>query len=203
MKTDLRIVGAGFGRTGTDSMREALEILGFGPCHHNRVLMEDIAHRRLWADALAKGEMDWDLLLEGYRSCVDWPTAYYWPELLAAFPQAKVILTWRTAESWWASFEKTILRSILEKIESPPLAPSGTVVADYVFAGKPMEAGYCMEVYEKGVAAVKARVPEEILLVHKIGDGWEPLCKFLGVDVPDVSYPRSNSAEEFRRWVRY
>ena len=109
----LKVIGAGFGRTGTDSMREALEILGFGPCHHMRELIKDPEHERLWRSVVAGATPDWDLLLGGYVSCVDWPSAYYWPQLVKAFPQARVILTWRTAESWWASFEKTLLPGIL------------------------------------------------------------------------------------------
>ena len=91
----LRVIGTGFGRTGTDSMREALNILGFGPCHHMFEVNNDPEQKRLWR-ALAKGATpDWERLFAGYASCVDFPSAFYWRELLEAYPDAKAILTWR------------------------------------------------------------------------------------------------------------
>ena len=102
----IKVIGAGFGRTGTDSMREALTILGFGPCHHMSEIMANDEQKRLWR-ALAQGAApDWNQLLAGYTSCVDWPSAHYWRDLVEFFPEARVILTWRSAESWWASFEQ-------------------------------------------------------------------------------------------------
>jgi hypothetical protein len=111
-KMSIQVIGAGFGRTGTDSMREALAILGFGPCHHMVEVNANDEQRRLWR-ALAQGAApNWDRLLAGYSSCIDWPSAFYWRELMTHFPQAKVILTYRSPESWWESFEKTILAYI-------------------------------------------------------------------------------------------
>jgi hypothetical protein len=100
----LEVIGTGFGRTGTDSMRRALEVLGFEPCHHMRVLLRDPEQKRQWRAVAAGTPPDWNRLLDGYQACVDWPSAAYWPQLVEAFPEAKVILTWRSAESWWASF---------------------------------------------------------------------------------------------------
>jgi len=193
----LEVIGTGFGRTGTDSLRLALDILGFGPCHHMRELLKDPEHNSLWR-AVAQGTPpDWDLLLGGYRSCVDWPSAHYWPQLVEAFPQAKVILTWRSAESWWASFEQTILPRILAFTETDATPKSGELIGPKVFHDRPDDRDHCIAVYEANVAAVKKQVPAERLLVHSLGDGWAPLCAHLGVPVPDVPYPRRNSAGEF------
>ncbi|TIR52842.1 MAG: sulfotransferase family protein, partial [Mesorhizobium sp.] len=99
----IRVIGTGFGRTGTDSMREALTMLGFGPCHHMSEVMAHAEQKRLWR-ALAQGAApDWNRLFAGYKSCVDWPSVHYWRELIEVFPQARVILTWRSPESWWES----------------------------------------------------------------------------------------------------
>ena len=194
----LKVIGTGFGRTGTDSMREALEILGFGPCHHMRELIKDPEHERLWRTVVAGKTPDWDLLLGDYVSCVDWPTAYYWPQLIEAFPQAKVILTWRTAESWWTSFEKTLLPRILSFTETEDTPKNTELIGPRVFHDRPDDRKHCMAVYEANVAAVKARVPADRLLIHKLGDGWEPLCEHLGVSVPDIHYPNSNSTKAFQ-----
>jgi hypothetical protein len=193
----LKVIGAGFGRTGTLSMREALQILGFGPCHHFLELLKYPEERKNWRALAAGAPADWDLLLGRYASCMDWPSAYYWPQLVETFPEARVILTWRTAESWWASYEKTILKVILADTETEATAPGSQLISLRVFGGRPADRDHCMSVYEANVAAVKKTVPAERLLIHKLGDGWEPLCAHLGVPVPDVPFPATNNASEF------
>jgi hypothetical protein len=194
----LKVIGTGFGRTGTDSMREALEILGFGPCHHMRELIKDPEHESLWRSVVAGAAPDWEILLGGYASCVDWPSAYYWPQLIEEFPQAQVILTFRTAESWWASFEKTILPGILSFTETKYKSKSGELIGPRVFHDRPDDREHCLAVYEANVAAVKEKVPAERLLIHELGDGWEPLCAHLDVPMPDIPYPNSNSTSKFQ-----
>jgi hypothetical protein len=193
----LKVIGTGFGRTGTDSMRVALEILGFGPCHHMCALLADSEHAKLWGDVIAGAPPDWSLLLGGYSSCVDWPSAHYWPQLIEAFPQAKVILTWRSAESWWASFSRTILPRILAFEETEATPKSRELIGPKVFGDRPHDRDHCIAVYEANVAAVKARVPADRLLIHCLGDGWTPLCAHLGVPVPEEPYPASNSTRQF------
>ena len=192
----LKVVGTGFGRTGTDSMREALDILGFGPCHHMFAVNTDEEQKRLWR-AFVKGTLTpWDQLFEGYASCIDWPSAHYWPELIRAYPQARVILTHRSPESWWASFEKTIVQGIRQTTD--PASVGLTLVRDQVFGGKPDDRAHAIACYEANVKAVRATVPKERLLVHELGDGWEPLCAHLGVPVPTQPYPSRNTASDFQ-----
>jgi hypothetical protein len=197
----LDVIGTGFGRTGTDSMREALDIIGFGPCHHQREVIANPETRQPWRDIACGATPDWDLLLGGYRSCVDWPSAHYWPQLIEAFPDAKVLLTWRSADSWWESYSKTILRVVLADTETEESAPGSQLVSLRVFGGRPADREHCIAVYEANVAAVKARVAPERLLIHHLGDGWEPLCDFLGVTVPETPYPRRNTTKDFQKAV--
>ncbi len=190
----LKVIGAGFGRTGTDSMREALTILGFGPCHH---MFEVIAHdlqKDRWRALLRGGAPDWGALFDGYAACVDWPSAAYWRELIAAYPEARVLLTWRTPESWWNSFSTTILPRILPETEA---ATTGRMVVMQVFDGRPDDRAHALAVYRAHVEDVLATVPPARLLVHRIGDGWGPLCAHLGVPVPDQPYPHANSTAAF------
>ena len=197
MTTSLKVIGAGFGRTGTDSMRTALEMLGFGPCHHMRALIDDPAHADDWIAAIKSGQMDWDKLLGGFNASIDWPSAYYWPELMERFPDAKILLTVRSAESWWASFEKTILKSIRE-LQAEGKETAGALLTEpLIFRGGPLEKDRCIAIYEENIARVQAEVPADRLLTYNLGDGWDPLCAFLGVDVPDEPFPRSNSTDEF------
>ncbi len=191
----LDIIGTGFGRTGTDSMREALGILGFGPCHHMFEVNADPEQKRLWRALAAGGPPDWEALFAGYRSCMDWPSAHYWRQLVEAYPKAKVILTWRSAESWWASYERTLLPAL--KGSTDPASLGIALVARQALEGRPEDRDHVMAIYEAHVAAVKATVPPDRLLVHELGDGWEPLCAHLGVAVPDVPYPHQNSRTEF------
>lgn len=200
MPTELRVIGAGFGRTGTDSMRVALEMLGVGPCHHMRALVESPDHKQAWRRFIAGGRPDWTELLGGYGSCVDWPTAQFWPDLIAAFPDAKVVLTWRTAESWWTSFADTILPRLLADTDTEETAPGSQLLARLVFGGKPLTRDNCIAAYEANVARVRTEVPASRLLVFPIGAGWQPLCDFLGVPVPEPPFPRANAMGEFQKW---
>ncbi|RWG51565.1 MAG: sulfotransferase family protein [Mesorhizobium sp.] len=192
----IRVIGTGFGRTGTDSMREALTMLGFGPCHHMTEVMAHAEQKRLWR-ALAQGAApDWNRLFAGYKSCVDWPSVHYWRELIEGFPQARVILTWRSPESWWESFAKTILPAVIDSQDQESLGV--TLVTKQVFGGRPQDRAHAIAVYEANIEAVLKTVPAERLLVHKLGDGWAPLCAHLGVPVPDEPYPNRNTTKEFR-----
>lgn len=197
MAPKLQIIDTGFGRTGTDSMREALNMLGVGPCHHMRELLADPDHRAAWRRIACGQETDFEAVLGGYGACVDWPSAYYWPHLIRAYPQAKVLLTWRTPESWWASFEKTILKVLEGDTETEADAPGSQLLSLRVFGGHPITRETAIAVYETNVTRVKAEVPPERLLIHSLGDGWDPPCAFLGLPVPEVPYPRTNSMDDF------
>ena len=192
----LKIIGTGFGRTGTDSMRHALNLLGAGPTHHMFELNENPALRDGWR-ALAKGATpDWEALFAGFPACVDWPSAFYWKTLIEVFPDAKVLLTWRSAESWWDSFEKTILLFIRRTTDPDNLTIC--LIAEQVFAGRPDQRDHAIRIYERNVEEVLRTVPSHRLLVHKLGDGWAPLCQFLDLPVPQVDYPSSNSTAEIQ-----
>lgn len=192
----LRVVGAGFGRTGTLSMHKALNQLGFGPCHHMFEVTENPAMKSRWRDFMAGGSIDWEKLFEGYRSCVDWPAAHFWRELMQVFPETKVILTWRSPESWWGSFEKTLLKFYLTTEDR---ASVGYQIIDRVFDGRAAERDHAIATYVANVESVMTEVPPDRLLIHRLGDGWAPLCASLGVPVPGTAYPNSNSAAEIRK----
>jgi hypothetical protein len=194
----LEIIGAGFGRTGTDSMREALNILGFGPCHHMFEVTQNPVMKTRWRAFMISDVPDWEALFEGYRSCVDWPAAHYWRELATFYPEAHVILTWRSPESWWTSYEATILRFLRTTTDR---AQVGVRLFEKAFGDRAGDRDFMIGRYEANMAEVIATVPAERLLVHRLGDGWAPLCAHLGVPVPSEPYPRRNSTEEHRARV--
>jgi hypothetical protein len=192
----IKVIGASFGRTGTDSMREALNLLGLGPCHHMREVNDSEEQKQLWRAMVQGGARDWTKLFAGYQSCLDWPSAHYWRELIVFYPEAKVVLPYRSAESWWKSFEQTILMGI--NASTDPASLGIALIRDQVFGGRPGDREHAMALYEENVKAVKATVPAARLLIHNLGDGWEPLCAHLGVPVPSVPYPSRNNTSAFQ-----
>jgi hypothetical protein len=155
----------------------------------------------LWV-AAGQGKPDWDAIFEGYVSTVDWPSAAYWKAILAHYPDAKVILTTRSAESWYDSFSETIAWLMATPDTLPPhLGPWHRMASDLVpkdtFGGRPTDREHAIAVFNAYEADVKASVPADRLLVFRAADGWEPLCRFLGKPVPDIPYPRTNTKDDF------
>lgn len=213
MSQPLQVIGAGFGRTGTKSLQTALEILDLGPCYHMSELMKHNHHVEVFEPLLEGKHANLDDALAGYRSAVDFPCCLYYQELLAAYPNAKVVLTERDPESWYQSASSTYL-----KVDPPLLVKAAmTIVAkfskkvrgfwyfgrynhkmlDQVMHGDRKSKEKCIAAYKEHVAKVKATVPADKLLCFSVKDGWEPLCEFLGVPVPDQPFPRSNDKDEF------
>lgn len=192
----LQLIGAGFGRTGTESMKRALEQLGLGPCHHMTEVLADPKQRTQWRAAAHGETVDWDEVLAGYRSAVDWPSAFFWRELSAQYPQAKILLTVRDPADWYRSFSNTILAAIGDR--SPDeLGPK--LIGERVFGGRGADRDHAIAVYERNIAEVQAAFPPDRLLTYHVGDGWEPLCRFLALPVPDTPFPRTNSTAEFNK----
>ena len=192
----LAVFGAGFGRTGTESMKRALEALGLGPCHHMTEVLNDPRQQEQWRDVAGGAAPDWDAIFHGYGAAVDWPSAYFWRELSAHYPDAKVLLTVRDAEGWYESFANTILK-VLQKGGSPD-SVGEKLIGEGVFGGRAHDRDHAIAVYEKSIADVRASLPPERLLTFHVGDGWEPLCRFLDRPVPDMPFPRCNTTADFQ-----
>jgi hypothetical protein len=196
----LEVIGAGWGRTATNSLKIALEHLGYGVCHH----MWEVAHDQdrlvpLWETAL-DGSPDWRSLFEGNRSAVDWPTAGYWRDLAAFYPDAKIILTTRSAESWYASIEQTILKVIEDPEALPDAAQAVSGMARRAVMrsiGDDWSSDALIARFRAHEADVIEHLPANRLLVFSPADGWSPLCSFLGQPAPDMPFPRSNARDEF------
>lgn len=196
----LSVIGAGFGRTGTESMKMALEILGLGPCHHMWEVIANPAQRTVWR-SIARGDAaDWNEAFAGYRSATDWPSAFFWRELSGFYPDARMLLTLRDADSWYASMEKTILPTLRASTDLDSIGV--TLIAERVFKGRLDDRAHAIAVYEQNIADVRGAFDDDRLYVHELGDGWDNLCRFLGQPVPDAPFPRSNSAAEFHELLR-
>ena len=189
-------IGAGFGRTGTESLRRALDMLDLGPTHHMFEVIDNPVQKERWRAVANGAPRDWGMLLEGYHSAVDWPAAYYWRELMEVYPEAKVILTLRDSASWWQSFSTTILKAI-QKTEDPD-AINRRIIAEQALDGRPEDREHVIAVYEEHVRQVRASVDPQRLIELEIGSGWEPICTGLGVPQPEEPYPFGNTAETFQ-----
>ena len=196
----LAVIGAGFGRTGTESMKFALEMLGFGPCHHMHEIEPGSELSRFWRDAVTNESPDWETGLAGYGSTVDWPSAYWWRELSEFYPDAKVILTWRDAQSWYKSFSHTI-QQVIQRTEDPD-SLGRALIERRIFGGRLSDAEHVIAVYEQNIQDVQETIDADRLLIYSLGAGWEPLCRFLDVPVPDVPFPNSNNARDFFDRIR-
>ncbi|MEV0201657.1 sulfotransferase family protein [Nonomuraea sp. NPDC050691] len=224
----LEIIGAGLPRTGTLSMKAALERLGFGPCYHMFEVMTHPDHVDRWLAATAgevHGREGWDKVFAGgYRSAQDWPASHYWRELAETYPDAKVVLTVRDPRSWHKSIDMLMSgpgataagldgRSLEELPEQARTILTGMRRMQPVLEaigrpyfgpdwgpgqGVPSEE-QAVEVFERHVAAVQAGIPAERLLVFDVREGWGPLCAFLGVEAPTEPFPRLNDADSMRQ----
>jgi hypothetical protein len=211
----MKVIGAGVGRTGTLSLKAALERLGFGPCFHGRHVLDHPDRLPLWQAAAAGQPVDWNAVFAGYVSSVDWPGAAFWRPLAEAFPAAKIILTVRDAESWYASVANTIFRMFGDGPADTRVAEARRIVPgldvftafhrrmiwDGFFGGRFADREHAIRVYEEHNAAVVSGVPADRLLTISPGAGWEPLCAFLGVPVPeDEPFPHVNDTVAFHEF---
>ncbi len=202
----LRVVGAGLGRTGTHSLKIALEQLLGAPCFH---MIEVFGHPELisgWQEAADGDTVDWDALMKGYAATVDWPAASFWPELSAANPDAIVLLSTRSSPAaWWKSANDTIFAISRRGTPPDPVMAAQmkmiTSIFEKRFTPDWADAAAAQLAYERHNEAVRAGVPTEHLVEWQPGDGWEPLCNALSVPVPDVPFPHANTTDEFRAMV--
>lgn len=199
----LDIIGPGFGRTGTYSLKIALEHLGYGPAHHMFEVRDNPPLLTPW-QAFADGRtVDWDAAFKGYRAQVDWPGAAAWSQLAQHYPEAKVVLTVRDPNEWYDSIEKTIRPFIEGRGKHPADHPNAIaamgqkLIVEQIFGDRFDDRRHAISVFNAHTAKVRESIPAERLLVFDVAEGWEPLCRFLGVPVPSISFPRLNSTRQF------
>jgi hypothetical protein len=193
----LKVIGSGLGRTGTLSTKLALEQLGFGPTHHMVEVFMNPQTVPLWVDA-GDGKPDWDAIFAGYNSMVDHPGCIHWRSLAAFYPDAKVLHTVREPEKWYESTQATIFGPRPPGGTRPPAMERFMEQLYGWYGGDVHDRRTMLEVFERHTAEVVAEIPKERLLVFDVREGWEPLCAFLGVPVPDTPYPRENSTRQFQ-----
>ncbi len=199
----LRVVGAGLGRTGTHSLKIALEQLLGGPCYHMVEVIGHPEYAQYWTDALDDKPVDWQEVMEGYVAAVDWPAAAFWRQLADANPDAIVLLSTRaSADAWWKSARDTIFEVSQREVgDDPAFAHMESFprrLFEKTFTPNWTDEAAAKAAYEAHNAAVRASVPKGRLVDWQGGDGWEPICEALGLPVPDAPFPHVNTTNEFR-----
>lgn len=205
----LEVIGIGFPRTGTMSLKHALEQLSLGPCYH----MIEVFRRPLdvpfWRKAIqSHGEgVAWEEVFADFRSTTDCPAGFFWKQLLAEFPQSHYVLTVRDPDDWYESF----LATVYDAMTHPERAPDDDhlsvqlmareLILDRMFDGRFLDRDFAISQYHSHIASVQAAIPPEHLLTFDVASGWEPLCAFLQLPVPDQPFPRSNTRDEFRERI--
>ncbi len=207
----IRVIGAGFGRTGTASLQQALQQLGFDKCYHMGEVFQRVEDAEVWDAAMDGQPVDWDTLFAGYQATVDWPACTFYQALMQQYPEAKVILTVRNPEKWHASALQTIygVRSVpvsemgpLASILQAIIPMHDHVVWGGTFHGRFAEKEYAIDVFNRHNDEVKRVVPPERLLVYEVSQGWEPLCQFLDMPVPAEPFPHLNTSAEFQQRIQ-
>ena len=206
----LEVIGAGFGRTGTASLRVALEHLGFVKCHHMFSLGEQRQLVAAWHDVALKGARNWDEIFEGFRATVDWPSTAYYRELAEHYPDAKVVLSVRDPDAWYRSTRETIyavhntMPGWVKRL--PPVAPGAAMIKAIIWQGQLQgrfeDPEAAKAIFRQHVEDVRANVPPDRLLVFHVREGWGPLCGFLGAPVPqDRPFPHVNERAGMKRFL--
>jgi hypothetical protein len=214
----MKVIGAGLPRTGTATLKAALDRLGLGPCYHMSEVMAHHEHADRWVSVNSGEPVDWDRVLDGYRSCVDWPASGFWRELAAAYPEAKVVLTVRDPHRWFASFHELLgeggLPSLTAETAPEPARPllatmerirplldriaKATFGPDFS-AGTHFDEDETVAAFQRHTETVREALPAERLLVFDVRAGWGPLCDFLGVPPPADPFPHLNESAALRQ----
>ena len=200
----LSVIGVGFGRTGTMSLKLALETLGFKSCYHMLDVIRNPEHIPMWNDAADGKPVDWDKLFEGYAAAADLPPAHFWKQLMDHYPEAKIVLTIRDSESWYESAHNTIFKQSRDRASIPNSELTAhqklmhKIVIQQTFDEKMQDRDHVIKTYERRNDEIQRVVPSERLLVFRISEGWGRLCNFLDKSVPDESFPKTNTTAEFR-----
>ena len=217
----MKVIGAGLGRTGTASLKDALEELGFGPCYHMFEVLSNPGHADFWRAAWRGEPADWDGILGPYEATVDWPACSFYEELIERNPDAKVLLSVRDPERWYESTRNTIYKlgklsngspfsrlgfALLSRLAFGNFKTGQAPMAEEIiwqgtFNGRFEDKHHAIGVFDRHTEDVRRRVPQERLLVYEVKQGWGPLCEFLGVEVPDKPFPHLNDAADMRRLI--
>lgn len=197
----MHVIGAGLYRTGTKSLKAALEILLGRASYHMAEVFEHPEHIPIWHDAALGNMPDWNEFLMDYDATLDAPAAYFWPEISSAFPDALILLSTRTEESWWQSASQTVMKT--EGLVSPEWDAMNSAIRGARFSTSELDKESMIKGFRDHNERVRSAADPGRLLEWTIGDGWEPICQALNIAVPEVPFPHTNSTKEWLDRARH
>jgi len=209
----MEVIGAGYGRTGTFSLKIALEELGY-PCYHGREMIKNVYTDpqkwvQLYRGNITSAEMNKYLISSGFKATADFPASIFWEGFFKANPNAKVILTIRDPNKWYESLRQTIYKFTKESsiiFMFHPMArfvwpADNEILWDGYFENRFQDKEFAINKFNQHINEVKRKVPANQLLVYDVKEGWEPLCKFLNKPVPKKPFPKVNDREAILKEV--
>jgi len=200
----MKLINVGLARTGTTSLKAALEKLGYGPIYHTFDLFTNSAHMDIWENAYEGAPVDWRAFYADYE-VADWPAGLFCREIITAHPEAKVMVTVRDPSEWYESIHSIFKQGMDINLPIPIVKRIKNFIINYpakhLFQGRIDDREFMIQFFQEYIESVKACVPSDQLLVYSVTEGWEPLCEFLGVPVPTERFPRVNTRGGFRGMV--
>jgi Sulfotransferase domain len=217
----MKLIGAGLPRTATSTQKVVMDILGLTPCYHMQNVFADLDEAARWQAALTDAAVLQEIV-DPFESTIDWPGSYHYRTLAELYPDAKVLLSVRTGESWARSMQETIWGmlfggGLLDHITAAhtDVDPKyrvfielcremwlhGGIEGGLIPNGSAATAEQLAAAHDRYNDQVIATIPAERLLVWKPADGWEPLCEFLEVPVPAEPIPHVNDTEAFKAGI--
>jgi hypothetical protein len=197
----ISLIGAGYGRTGTLSLKSALETLGYNKSHHMIEVINNPGESERWMQAIDAKSVNWESLLEGYEATVDWPACHFYQELADYYPKAKVLLSIRDPLEWFESMSATTLGVIRKRMQASDADQAKNLGSELVvkaaFGGEIDDAEHAIRMFNQHTKEVVDAIDPDRLLIYDVREGWEPLCQFLDKPVPDAPFPRVNSRDDF------
>ena len=197
----IKVIGAGMGRTGTASLKVALEELGIGRCYHMSEVLKHPEYIPDWINA-ANGNADWDKIFNDYGATVDNPGCGFWKELADYYPEAKVILTLRDAEKWFESTNETIHSAEFSAfIKNSPWGEMAQKTVYDTMDNRMQDKEFMVSFFNDRSKKIINTIAPNRILVYQVKEGWGPLCEFLDVPIPDMDFPRINSRNETKELI--
>tara|TARA_A100001037_G_C15137723_1_gene631999 strand:+ start:725 stop:1375 length:651 start_codon:yes stop_codon:yes gene_type:complete len=196
----ISVIGAGWGRTGTLTMKYALETLGYLKCHHMAEVINNPGEDQRWLAAYEGEATNWNDFLADYQATVDWPSCHFYKELADYYPEAKVILTVRDPETWYESARETIFRVIKQGIKNRKVETKSNLGYQLVIKAAlngDTSKENAIRKFKAHIETVKQNIDPARLLMFEVKNGWEPLCSFLEKRIPDEPFPKINTRDEF------
>jgi len=208
----LKVIGTGLPRTGTASLKGALQLLGYQQTYHMDNLLNNPSQVHYWVELFDTGSTDYDALFEGFAASTDFPGFFAYKALLKQYPDSKFILTTRDPDIWYESIKNTVYQAVTAFFQKDTPTDSMRRVEGvfqlldrYLFGqffkGTFLDKEKTLSLVNAYLDEINAIIPADKMLIYEISEGWQPLCDFLELRVPEIEFPYKNKREDFNTMI--